>query len=116
MEDDYSERRIDTRFKNDLTAEYKLFGEDFDLLSFRYQKARTKDISKRGVCLQVEGFIKEGDVMRLDLEIEDRKKINTFGEVEWCRKDAGGYIAGISFISLSPHDNETLSEYLNLLN
>jgi hypothetical protein len=116
IEEDYSERRVDVRYKNDLTAEYKLFGEDFDLLSFQYKKARTKDISKRGVCLQVDAVIREGDVMRLDLEIEERKKINTFGEVEWCRKVNEGYIAGISFISLSPHDSETLSEYLRMLN
>ncbi len=116
MEDKYSERRIDTRQKSELAAEYKLFGEEVDLLSFQYRKATTVDISKRGVCLAVEGIIKEGDVMRLDVSLGGRNKINTFGEVEWCRMDNGAYIAGVSFISLSSHDSETLSKYLTGLN
>jgi len=116
MEESYSERRVDKRLRSELSAEYKLFGEDIDLLSFQYKKATTKDISKRGVCLAVDNSVKEGDVMRLDVTLGERKKINTFGEVEWCRKDNGGYIAGISFISLSHNDTETLTKYLSLLN
>lgn len=110
MEAEYSERRFDERFKKSLNAEYKVFGEDFDLLSYQYNKAGTKDISKKGVCLLTKNIVREGDVMRLDIEIEVRKKINIFGEVKWCMKDSEGYIAGIKFISPSPRDTETLCE------
>jgi len=116
MEENYSDRRIDKRMKSELKAEYKLFGEDINLLSFQYAKATTKDISKRGVCIEIGKTVKEGDVMRLDVAIDERQKINTFGEVEWCRKDKDSYLAGISFISLSYQDTETLKNYLSLLN
>jgi hypothetical protein len=116
MEDMYSERRIDKRLKSELSAEYKLFGEELDLLSYHYKKTTTVDISKRGVCLAVESIVHEGDVMRLDVSFGERKKINTFGEVEWCKIEGGSYIAGISFISLSQNDSETLTGYLSSIN
>jgi hypothetical protein len=114
--DTYSERRIDKRLKSELSAEYKLFGEDLDILSFQYKKTTTIDISKRGVCLEVASIVHEGDVMRLDVNLGERKKINTFGEVEWCKCEGEKHIAGISFISLSNNDAETLSGYLATLN
>src|ERR1035437_5193248 len=116
MNDMYSERRIDKRLKSELSAEYKLFGEELDLLSFHYTKTITVDISKRGVCLAVSNIVHEGDVMRLDVSFGERKKINTFGAVEWCKVEGGNYIAGISFISLSHNDAETLAGYLSTLN
>jgi hypothetical protein len=116
MEDIYAERRIDKRLKSELSAEYKLFGEELDLLSFNYKKTTTVDISKRGLCLAVDRVVSEGDVMRLDVSFGERKKINTFGEVEWCKNEGGSYIAGISFISLSHNDTETLDGYLSTLN
>ncbi|MCE5300865.1 MAG: PilZ domain-containing protein [Spirochaetia bacterium] len=115
MEDNNSERRIDDRIDTQVPAEYKLFGEEIDILSYEYQKAKTINISKRGVCLAIDSRVKEGDVMRLDVELGDRKKINTFGEVEWCKKESDRYEAGISFISLSNRDTETLNIYLSTL-
>lgn len=108
------ERRTDKRIDKQLDVEYKVLGEEIDILGFCYKKAKTKNISLKGLCLFMGMKLQEGSVLRLDVATEDaNKSINTFCEVEWCRPDVNGYEAGLSFISLNKNDITYLQSLLN---
>ncbi len=99
------ERRAYKRYEKEIEAEYKLMSDSVDLMAMTYERAKTKNISFGGVCLEVKNKIFEGSVIRLGIPPGgEAVKINTFCEVEWCSPASGGYSAGLSFISLTEED------------
>jgi len=113
----FKERRASKRFNAELDTEFKILGDDTDLMELRYRKAKTKNISFGGLCMATKLRVESGSVVRIDLPLEDRlKAINTFCEVEWCRPESGSYLAGLSFIGLGDEETEHLKQYIEQYN
>ena len=113
----YLEKRMETRTDIEGILKYKVLGDGEDTLtSFKYEKASTRNISKGGVCVILPHKIGEGNVIRVELPIENESLlIKAFCEVQWCRlanKD-GIYEAGLSFIALKDDDAKALENFIN---
>ncbi|HNZ28824.1 MAG TPA: PilZ domain-containing protein [Candidatus Goldiibacteriota bacterium] len=117
MNASYLEKRIDTRADVEEVLRYKVLGDGEDTItSFKYEKATTRNISKGGVCMVLPHKISEGNVIRVEIPLENESLvIKAFCEVQWCRlanKD-GIYEAGLSFIALKDDDAKSLENYIN---
>ncbi|PKL91483.1 MAG: hypothetical protein CVV21_07820 [Candidatus Goldiibacteriota bacterium HGW-Goldbacteria-1] len=117
MNASYLEKRMETRTDIEGILRYKVLGDGEDTLtSFKYEKASTRNISKGGVCVILPHKIGEGNVIRVELPIENESLlIKAFCEVQWCRlanKD-GIYEAGLSFIALKDDDAKALENFIN---
>jgi c-di-GMP-binding flagellar brake protein YcgR len=111
----YLEKRIDKRATFEEKARYKVLGEDESALNFEYAEAVTRNISRGGVCMVVPHKITEGNVIRVEIPMEQNDKpIKAFCEVQWCRAgESGKYDVGLSFIALKEEDVEHLNSYVS---
>ncbi|HDQ26065.1 MAG TPA: PilZ domain-containing protein [bacterium] len=107
----FRDRRGFRRIARKLGAEFKLMDDHPDSSGEIYQPSEIINISRGGVCLGVKKLIEKGKVMRLNLPPENGfGGINTFCEVAWCRKEAGEYKAGVSFMSLDDEECGKIEE------
>ncbi len=110
------EKRIDTRAEIMEEAKYKILSDSDPRASLNYETAKTKNISKGGVCLVTTHKINEGNVIRLELPVvsSSAKSIKAFCEVQWCQKTSADdtFEIGLSFIALKEEDAEHLNEYI----
>ncbi len=81
----YMKQRRDTRFEADQPVWITIFGEpDISL------PARVKNVSGRGIGLELDGPVAPGAVLKLELD-----DTLLLGEVIYCRQDATGYYIGV---------------------
>lgn len=112
----YSEKRIDPRAEINKDARYKILSESDGVINFGYESAKAKNISKGGLCLELDHKLTEGNVIRIELpSLGEEKTIKAFCEVQWCRKGSsdGEYQAGLSFIALREDDVEYLVNFID---
>jgi hypothetical protein len=111
----YLEKRMDKRADIEEHARFKLLGEDQSSMNMEYAEAKTRNISRGGVCMDIPYKIAEGNVIRVEIPIEKiDRPIKAFCEVQWCRPaDQGRYEVGLSFIALKEEDAEFLNDYVN---
>lgn len=117
MDSFFSDRRCKKRYSDTIPCEYKILDEDIDIMELRYKKAKTKNISLGGLCVETDDKVLPGSLIRVEIQLGDTpKKIDTFCEVEWARKGNERYMAGLSFISLDELTAGMLKEYLGKYN
>ncbi|MGD0566370.1 MAG: PilZ domain-containing protein [Candidatus Goldiibacteriota bacterium] len=112
----YTEKRVDTRADIDHEAKFKILSESDGAAGFGYESAKAKNISKGGLCLEVERKLIEGNVIRIELpSLGENKTIKAFCEVQWCRKGSAdnNYEAGLSFIALREDDVNYLVDFID---
>lgn len=111
----YLEKRIDKRADFEERARFKLLGEDQSSVNTEYAPAVTRNISKGGVCMEVDNKIAEGNVIRVEIPVDKNDRpIKAFCEVQWCKPvNDGKYEIGLSFIALKEEDAEFLNNYVN---
>jgi len=110
----YIEKRTDKRAEFSEEIRYKLIGDDTSNIKFEYIKATTKNVSRGGLCMVIPHKINEGNVIRVEIPIENNsKQIKAFCEVQWCKDNgAGSFEIGASFIALKEDDLEYLNSYI----
>ena len=112
----YTEKRVDTRADIDHDAKFKILSESDGVANFGYESAKAKNISKGGLCLELERKLTEGNVIRIELpSLGENKTIKAFCEVQWCRKGSSdsNYEAGLSFIALREDDVNYLVDFID---
>lgn len=61
--------------------------------------SETLNISNSGVCIVTERDSVPGEILRLNVHLEDSKiTLPTFGEVRWANSNHGIYVLGIEFL------------------
>ncbi|MCX8092551.1 MAG: PilZ domain-containing protein [Candidatus Goldbacteria bacterium] len=110
----YIEKRSDKRAEFNNEIRYKLIGDDSSSIQVEYITATTKNISRGGLCMVIPHKINEGNVIRVEIPVENNKKhIKAFCEVQWCKENkTGSYDIGVSFIALKEEDLEYLNKYV----
>ena len=107
--------RRDRRFNVELAAEVDAQGEAL--------LAATRNLSKGGVCLDVEQALEEGATLGVSLfltlegiEHADHDALTLQARVIWCSaRDDGGYTAGMQFGTLSPAQQAAVDAFLQRL-
>lgn len=110
---EYTEKRLDARAEINEDARYKIIGEQQAAVGYTYETAKTKNISRGGLCMQMPHRIEEGNVIRVEIPLRERS-IKAFCEVQWCREEEKhSYDVGLSFIALKEDDLEVLGKYID---
>ena len=114
----FAEKRMDKRADLSEEAKFKILGEQDEAVSYGYEKAMTKNISRGGVCMVLPYKLDQGNVIRVEIPVEvhnNEMRIKAFCEVQWCRflQDDQRYEAGLSFIALKEEDAEFLNEFVS---
>jgi c-di-GMP-binding flagellar brake protein YcgR len=112
----YIEKRIDYRAEIDEQAKYKILSDSEKGLSFGYESAKTKNVSKGGLCLVMPHKLESGSVIRVEIPFEgDERVVKAFCEVQWCTQsdENSKYEVGLSFIALKEDDVSFITEYTN---
>lgn len=107
--------RKDRRYEVELAAEVDKRGEAL--------LAATRNLSKGGVCLDVEQPLDEGATFGVSLfltlegiEHADSEALVIQAKVIWCSgRDDGGYTAGMQFGSLSAAQSAAVESFLRRL-
>lgn len=110
----YIEKRADKRAEFNQEIKYKLIGDESTKVQVEYITAKTKNISKGGLCIIMPHKINEGNVIRVEIPIDNNSKyIKAFCEVQWCKENStGSFDVGVSFIALREDDLEYLNKYI----
>lgn len=110
----YIEKRTDKRAILSEEIRYKLIGDDSSNIQAEYIKATTKNVSRGGLCIVVPHKINEGNVIRIEIPVENNSRhIKAFCEVQWCKDNGtGSFDMGASFIALKEEDLEYLNKYI----
>lgn len=107
--------RRDRRYEVELAAEVDAQGEAL--------LAATRNLSKGGVCLDVEQPLDEGATLGISLfltlegiEHADSEALLVQARVIWCTaRDDGGYTAGLQFGTLSAGQTAAVESFLRRL-
>lgn len=107
--------RKDRRYEVELAAEVDAKGEAL--------LAATRNLSKGGVCLDVEQPLEEGSTLPVSLfltlegiEHADHDALVLQAKVIWCSaRDDGGYTAGMQFGTLSNAQQTAVDAFLRRL-
>ena len=107
--------RRDHRYEVELAAEVEAAGEPV--------LAATRNLSKGGVCLDVERPLPEGATLGVSLfltlegiEQADHDALVVPAKVIWCsERDDGGYTAGLQFGTLSSSQVSAVEAFLQSL-
>jgi hypothetical protein len=103
----YAKRREHPRFNVDIQVGVTLAEEKFD--------ARTRDMSRAGVCLIAEQPIKVDTEISLELvltfgEAGTSEPLKMLGRVAWCTALFGSYQIGVKFVKV----DDDRARYLNM--
>ena len=108
----YLEKRVDERVDVTTSAKFKILSDTDGAISNGYEQGETRNLSKGGVCIQVNSKLTEGNVIRIEIPTPDNaeRTIKAFCEVQWCVKNPNNanYEAGLSFIALKEDDIDYL--------
>ncbi|MBI2894801.1 MAG: PilZ domain-containing protein [Deltaproteobacteria bacterium] len=104
--------RKDRRFEVELAAEVDVQGEVL--------LAATRNLSRGGVCLDVERPLTEGEPLDLSLfltldgiEEADTDALSVRATVVWCsEREEEGFTAGLQFGALNPSDAAMVERFL----
>lgn len=107
--------RRDLRYDVELAAEVDAAGEPL--------LAATRNLSKGGVCLDVERALPEGETLGVSLfltlegiEQADNEALVVPAKVVWCtERDDGGFTAGMQFAALTPAQVRAVESFLRTL-
>lgn len=107
--------RKDRRYEVELAAEVDSKGEAL--------LAATRNLSKGGVCLDVEKPLDEGQTFGVSLfltlegiEHADSDALTVHAKVIWCSaREDGGYTAGMQFGTLSANQTAAVESFLRKL-
>lgn len=117
MIDLFKDRRSTKRVDKNIEAEYRVFSENLPETENGSKKTTTRNLSVGGICMIVKSKLEAGDVIRVNLDLKGSdKKVNAFCEVEWCRREQDGWLAGISFISLGEDEAGEIGSYIEQYN
>lgn len=112
------ERRKDPRAEHEEETKIKLLGDEKSV-GFGYEVVQTRNVSKSGACVMLPYMVKEGNVVRVEIPVENGttfRHIKAFCEVQWCRQSKespGNFEAGLSFIAVKDEDAEYLNHYVS---
>jgi hypothetical protein len=108
----YLEKRVDERVDVKTNAKFKILSDTDGAISNGYEQGATRNISKGGLCIQVNRKLTEGNVIRVEIPTPENveRTIKAFCEVQWCVKNANNsdFEAGLSFIALKEEDVDYL--------
>lgn len=104
------ERRKFKRFDSFMSVKFEVLGKDqLQGLSL------SKDLSRDGVKINTNRFLKEGTPVDLEINIpDDPKPVHTSGKVMWSQLSEGqnqGYDSGIRFELMDPVDKFRVLDY-----
>jgi len=107
--------RKDHRYEVELAAEVEAAGEAL--------LAASRNLSKGGVCLDVEKPLPEGATLSVSLfltlegiEHADHEALVVPAQVIWCtERDEGGFTAGLQFGTLSSRQVDAVETFLRTL-
>lgn len=110
----FIEKRLDYRAELEEQAKYKILSDSEKGLSFGYETAVTKNVSKGGLCLVMPHKMETGNVIRVEVPFENSQRtVKAFCEVQWCAPAvAGRYEVGLSFIALKEEDVEFIATFI----
>lgn len=116
MLDIFKDRRTQKRIPRKLETNFKILNNS-DLSEIVYKKAIMKNISLGGLCLKLNQSLKTGNMIRINFILnEHNKKVDTFCEVKWCKREIDGFLAGLSFISLTKEEEANIHSYISQFN
>lgn len=108
----YLEKRVDERIDVATIAKFKILSDADGGVSNGYEQGATRNISKGGLCIQVNRKLTEGNVIRVEIPTPEdaQRTIKAFCEVQWCVKNGNNadFEAGLSFIALKEEDIDYL--------
>ena len=116
MIDIFKDRRAQKRISHKIETNFKVM-DNPDILEIEYKKARIKNISLGGICLQSNQSLKTGNMVRINFTLHENDKIvDTFCEVKWCKRVIDGFLAGLSFITLTEEEKENINSLISQCN
>jgi c-di-GMP-binding flagellar brake protein YcgR len=108
----FKDRRLQKRISHMMESKFKIM-DNPDILAIEYKKANIRNISLGGVCLQSEHLLKTGNIIRINFTLDSMDKmVDTFCEVRWCKRVLDGFLAGLSFITLTREEEEIINNYI----
>ncbi len=114
--DDYLERRAYPRLDYEVYTKYKVLLDNVNQMHMDYLFAKTKNISKGGVCIKlpINVVIYSMVSMEMFFPIKEKEKLlKVIGEVRWCREiNPNEYVAGLSFVVINAEDSEFLNTFI----
>ena len=81
-------------------------------------KDQTRNISAGGICLIVYEKLRQGDVLKLDIELPNKQVITSRGRVAWVkefqmgRTDEKKYDAGIEFMDINDQQRSDIRQFV----
>jgi len=116
MLDIFKDRRIQKRISHKLETNFKVL-DNPNFLEIEYKKAQMKNISLGGLCLQSNQSLKIGNMVCVNFILNEQdKKVDTFCEVRWCKRVIDGFLAGLSFITLTKEEQENINNFISQCN
>jgi c-di-GMP-binding flagellar brake protein YcgR len=111
----FIERRKFKRVGFDYKITYKLIRGEEEIKEFKKailkKEGKTTDISLGGIRVYGEMEGMQGDIVRLEIQIEGRAEpITTFAEIKWIKQEKGKTIFGLEFLILKDADKKTIEE------
>jgi len=86
--------------------------------SSRSFEGEVLNISKGGLCAQMDGLIFPGNTLEVDIALplpNNEKRFKAVAEVGWLRREYNGYRYGMKFRNLSSRQQRILSEFIEAL-
>jgi|DewCreStandDraft_4_1066084.scaffolds.fasta_scaffold04993_5 c-di-GMP-binding flagellar brake protein YcgR len=112
----FKDRRTQKRISQNLETKFKVLNNP-ELAEIEYKKAQMKNISLGGLCLQSNQSLKTGNMVRVNFVLNEQdKKVDTFCEVKWCKRVIDGFLAGLSFITLTKEEEEHIYNFISQCN
>ena len=112
----FIERRRHKRMEKKCTVKYKLISADE---SAEIKKtavkldAQSADISLGGIRMGIEGSCVIGDIIRVEVVLDEKQDaVTTFAEVKWVKGKEGAKEIGIEFLILKDKDRELIYNLL----
>jgi hypothetical protein len=100
----------------DQTEKRKSPRKSLDVM-FNFKKshfARSKDISKGGICLICDEVLETGAFLSLVFNLPNNEEIKTFGKIKWSRKASASYYEyGVEFWQLEAIEMNKINSYLD---
>jgi hypothetical protein len=75
--------------------------------------ARSKDISKGGICLIVDEQLESAGYLNLVFFLPNKEEIKALGKIKWCKKISESYFeCGVEFFQLNDLETKKIESYL----
>ncbi|HDQ25748.1 MAG TPA: PilZ domain-containing protein [bacterium] len=113
----YVERRRHKRIDRKFSVNYKIINAEDEAQEIRKSAVRkqglSSDISLGGIKVEGEMAGAKGDIIRIEVVIEEQPEpVTTFAEVKWVREENGSRSFGLEFLILREADKEKIEKLL----